>query len=341
MSYQVTVQPSGRTFSVDEGQTIIDAAINAQIALPYACKSGACSTCKCKLVEGDVDLGAYKSHALTQEDIDNGLILNCTATAKSDLVLEANLVSEKATATVEKMSCHVVELKRITEDVMAVYLKLPEDKKFKFQAGQYLDLKLENGIRRSYSIANAQHTLKGTGILELHIRLVPGGAFTSYVFDEMKSGEKLECEGPLGTFFLKDESQGPVIFIVSGTGFAPVKAIIEHMQHRQIERKALLYWGVRREKDLYLQDWLQAQLQQMPNLSYIPVASEALPEDQWQGRAGFVHQAVMQDFPNMQDYEVYVCGSPAMVDAAQRDFIKTCHLPESAFFSDAFTLSHA
>lgn len=341
MSYQVTVQPSGRSFTVEDGQTIVDAAIDAHIAVPYACKSGACSTCKCKLVSGEVDLGNYKSHALTQSDIDNGLILTCTSTAKSDIVLEAHLASESATAAVEKMTCSIASLEKVAHDVMVVCVQLPEDKKFKFQAGQYIDLELANGVRRSYSIANAQHTLKGKGLLELHIRLVPGGAFTTHVFHDMKVGETLNLEGPLGTFFLRDESQAPIVFVVSGTGFAPVKAIIEHMQHRKIERKATLYWGVRQAQDLYLQDWLKQKLEQMPNLSYIPVASDAQPEDNWKGRTGFVHQAVMQDFPSLEKHEVYACGTPAMVDAAQQDFLKQCQLSENAFFSDAFTLSNS
>ena len=339
MSFEVTVQPSGRTFTVEEGQTIVDAAIDAQIALPYACKAGACSSCKCKLAEGDVDLGNYMGHALSQNDIDNGLILTCTATAKSDLVIEAHLASDRATDVVEQMTCHVCGLERITHDVIVLSVQLPEDRKFKFQAGQYIDLELENGVRRSYSIANAQHTLKGKGILELHIRLVSGGKFTTHVFNDMKVGDALKLKGPLGTFLLSDESQAPVIFLVSGTGFAPVKAIIEHMQHRDIQRKAVLYWGVRKEEDLYLQGWLKQQLKQMPHLSYVPVVSDALPEDGWQGRTGFVHQAVMQDIPNLQAYEVYACGTPAMVDAAQKDFIEKCQLPEQAFFSDAFTFT--
>lgn len=339
MAHKVTVQPSGVTFSVEEGQTIIEAAIQAQIALPYACKSGACSTCKCQLTSGLVDLGNYQSHALSQADIDSGMILACSATAKSDLVLQANIASSYV-AEVQKMICRVQSLEQVTDDVMIVRLQLPQDKKFKFQAGQYIDLELINGTRRSYSIANAQHTLKDSGVIELHIRLVAGGLFTTHVFNEMKVRDTLHLEGPFGTFFLREESSKPIIFLASGTGFAPIKAILEHMQHRENNRLSTLYWGGKREQNLYMQNWIREQQKQLPTLNYIPVISEALPQDNWLGRSGLVHQAVMQDHPDLSGYQVYACGSPAMVDAAQSDFIKQCQLASADFISDAFTFAH-
>lgn len=339
MTYQVIVQPSGVTFPVENTQTLIEAAIQAQVALPYACKSGACSTCKCQLVSGQVDLGNYQSHALTQAEIDKGMILACCAIAQSDLVIQAQ-IANLTLAEIQKIKCWVHSLEHVTHDVMIVRLQLPQDKKFKFQAGQYIDLELANGTRRSYSIANAQHTLKNNGIIELHIRLVPNGLFTTHVFNNMKAHDILHLEGPLGTFFLRGESSKPIIFLASGTGFAPIKAILEHMQHRSIDRQATLYWGCNQEQDLYMQNWIHEKQKQLPGLSYIPVITNILPHDHWSGRTGFVHEAVMQDHSNLSQFQVYACGSPVMVNAAKRDFIEQCQLAPEDFISDAFTFVH-
>jgi len=195
---------------------------------------------------------------------------------------------------------------------------------------------LKSGERRSYSLANAPHFSADSKSLSLHIRHMPGGLFTDHVFNELKEKDMYRIEGPFGSFYLREESDKPMVLLASGTGIAPIKAIIEQLQHIKSQRNVVLYWGGRRPSDLYLNDWLSEQMLNMPSLRYVPVVSDALAEDAWTGRTGWVHQAVMADFPDLSQHEVYACGAPAMVEAAQTDFISRCQLPNDAFSADAF-----
>jgi CDP-4-dehydro-6-deoxyglucose reductase len=232
----------------------------------------------------------------------------------------------------------VVSLEKKSHDVMSVIMQLPATDVMKFHAGQYVEFLLRDGARRSYSMANAPHTLDPVAPkVELHIRHMPGGKFTDVVFSTMKEKDILRIEGPYGSFYLREESNAPMILLASGTGFAPIKALIEHMQHQNITRPATLYWGGRRPSDLYMNEWVEAQLKVMPHLKYVPVISDALPEDAWSGRTGFVHQAVLQDHPNLSGFQVYACGAPIVVDSARADYIGKAGLLEEAFFADSFT----
>lgn len=217
---------------------------------------------------------------------------------------------------------------------MLVQLKLPANEKLVFLAGQYIEFLLRDGSRRSFSMANAPHDAE---LVELHIRHVAGGQFTDHVFNKMKERDILRCEGPLGTFFLREDSEKPIVFVASGTGFAPIKAVIEHMKHKGIARPATLYWGGRRPKDLYMNALAQQWAATIPGFKYVPVISDAAPEDGWTGRTGFVHRAVMQDFPDLSGHQVYACGVPVMVDSARKDFTAACKLPEEEFYADSFT----
>jgi CDP-4-dehydro-6-deoxyglucose reductase len=217
---------------------------------------------------------------------------------------------------------------------MLLKLKLPANEKLAFLAGQYIEFLLKDGTRRSFSMANAPHDAE---FVELHVRHVAGGQFTDHVFNKMKERDILRCEGPLGTFFLREESEKPIVFVASGTGFAPIKAVIEHMFHKGIERPATLYWGGRRPKDLYMNALAAQWAAEHPGFNYVPVVSNAEPEDNWQGRTGFVHRAVMEDFPDLSGHQVYACGVPVMVDSARKDFIASCNLPEEEFYADSFT----
>ena len=218
-----------------------------------------------------------------------------------------------------------------------VRLQLPANQNFQYRAGQYVEFILRDGARRSYSMANAPHNLGTPPAIELHIRHMPGGKFTDHVFGGLKEKDILRMEGPFGSFFLREESTLPMVLLASGTGFAPIKALIEHLAMKGSTRPAVLYWGCRSRADLYLHDWAQAAAGQMPWLRYVPVLSEARPQDGWVGRTGFVHQAVMDDLPDLSGHQVYACGAPVMVESAQRDFIARCGLPEDAFFADSFT----
>ena len=330
--HRVTLQPSGQQFEVEDGEAILAAALRQEFVLPYGCRNGACGSCKGKVLEGMVDYGVYQRKALTDQDKAQGKALFCQARPLSDLVIEARTLGAAKDIQVKTLPCRVQTMKRLADDVMALYLKLPANERLQFLAGQFIEFLLKDGSRRSFSMANAPHADE---LIELHVRHVAGGQFTDHVFGTMKQREILRLEGPLGTFFLREDSAKPIVFVASGTGFAPIKSIIETAFHKGVTRPMVLYWGGRRPKDLYMnalaESWIGQQFR------YIPVVSDALPEDAWAGRTGFVHRAVMTDLPDLSSHQVYACGVPIMVDSAKRDFTQQCGLPEEEFFADSFT----
>ena len=332
--HSVTLQPSGHQFQVEDGEAVLAAALRQGFILPYGCKNGVCGSCKGKILSGTVDYGVYQPKTLTDEEKAQGKALFCQAKPLSDLVLEARTIGAAKDIVVKKLPSRVQKLERLADDVMLLQLKLPANEKLVFLAGQYIEFLLKDGSRRSFSIANPPHDAE---LIELHVRHVAGGQFTDHVFTKMKERDILRCEGPLGTFFLREESDKPVVFVASGTGFAPIKAVIEHMIHKNITRPMTLYWGGRRPKDLYMGALAEKWAAEHPDLKYVPVISDALAEDQWGGRTGFVHRAVIQDFPDLSGHQVYACGVPIMVDSAKKDFIAACKLPEDEFYADSFT----
>jgi CDP-4-dehydro-6-deoxyglucose reductase len=338
MSFQVTVLPSQHQFQANPDQSILDAALAAGIVLPYSCRSGACSTCKAKVVSGQLEEGARPSQVLSTDEIEQGYALLCQAHAASDLVVESRDVRLATDIQIRKLPARVISIERPSSDVAVLKLQLPAAETFRFYAGQYIELLLKDGHRRSYSMANPPHSAQ---VLELHIRHLPGGLFTDHVFaagsTQMKEREILRLEGPHGSFYLREDSDLPIILLASGTGFAPIKSIVEHMVHHDIQRPISLYWGGRRPADLYMHDLATSWAKTIPGFQYVPVVSNALPEDNWSGRTGFVHQAVMEDFADMSGYQVYACGAPIVVDSARREFTALCKLDAEAFFADAFT----
>jgi CDP-4-dehydro-6-deoxyglucose reductase, E3 len=337
MTFKVTVQPAGLTFDVARDEPMLAAAIRAGIGLPYGCRDGACGSCKSRLVEGRVIHGAHQLRTLSVADEEQGWILPCCATPQTDCVIQARTVAGAGEYPVQKMPARVASLVRAAPDVMLMKLQLPANVVMKYRAGQYVEFILRDGSRRSYSMANAPEHVGAPPAIELHLRHMPGGKFTDHVFTAMKEKEILRVEGPLGSFFLREDSDKPIVLLASGTGFAPIKAIIEHMRAHGITRDAVLYWGCRSRADLYLHDWAVQTAAEMPNLRYVPVLSEAKAEDAWSGRSGLVHKAVMADLPDLSGHEVYACGAPIMVESAQREFVAACGLPEDAFFADSFT----
>ena len=335
MSFNVTVQPSGRTFTANADEALLAAAIRQGIGLPYGCKDGACGSCKCKKLEGTITQGTHQLKALTQEEAENGFILTCCAVALSDVVIESRQVTDESAFPVKKMPVRVNSLVKISHDVMVLRLQLPAADLFKYHAGQYVEFLLRDGDRRAYSMGNAPHTQTESPGVDLHIRHMPGGKFTDHVFSAMKEKEILRIEGPFGSFYLREDSDKPMVLLASGTGFAPIKAIIEHLQFKGITRPAVLYWGGRRPADLYMHDWVLGKLAEMPNLRYVPVISDALPEDAWTGRTGFVHNAVLQDLADLSAHQVYACGAPIVVDSAQAAYI-AAGLPAEEFYADSF-----
>jgi len=336
MSLTLTLQPSGRQFAVQRDETILSAAIRQGVGLPYGCKDGACGSCKSKLLEGRVIHGAHQAKALTEAEEQAGLVLTCCAAPQTDCTLEARSVPGLGDFPVLKMPTRVLSIERPAPDVALLRMQLPANQSFRFHAGQFVEFILRDGARRSYSMANAPSNLGTPPSIELHIRHLPGGKFTDQVFTTLKEKDILRVEGPFGSFFLR-ESDKPMILLASGTGLAPIKALIEHLEATGNTRPATLYWGCRSQRDLYLHEWAEAAARRLPQLRYVPVLSEPQDEPAWPGRRGLVHQAVMADWPDLSGHQVYACGVPVMVEAAQRDFVTHCGLPAEEFLADAFT----
>jgi len=341
MTHKIIIKPSEHILNTAPGETILQAALREGISLSYGCRNGSCGVCKGKILQGEVDYGRHDDETLTDEEKQAGMALFCCAEPLSDLVIECHEISAIKDIEIKTLPARVAELERIAPDVMIVSLKLPANQRLQFMAGQYIDILLKDGKRRSFSLANAPHDDE---VLQLHVRNYPGGVFTEQVFTTMKIKDILRFEGPLGSFFLRDTPPDvPIIFLASGTGFAPIKSILEHVFFQEGNKDDLrtmtLYWGVRNKADLYLLDLIARWQQQHKNFSFIPVLSDALPEDNWIGRTGFVHEAVLQDFATLENHKVYACGSPVMVKAAYQDFTALRNLPKDSFFSDVFTPS--
>lgn len=334
MTHRVTVQPSGHVFQVPEGETVLAAALNQGFHLPYGCRNGACGSCKGKLLAGQIDQGKYQHSALSDDERAAGYALFCVAKPLTDLVIEVRSIGAVKDIPVKKLPCRVQTLQRVADDVIVAHLKLPANERLQFLAGQYIDILMKGGVRRSYSMANPPHD---DTHLQLHVRRTPGGAFSRYVFEEMKERAIIRFEGPLGGFYLREDSDKPMILVAGGTGFAPIKAVIEHAFHKGVDRQMVLYWGARSLADLYLPELPVKWQQEHGNFTFIPVLSDPLPADDWTGRTGLVHQAVLDDFPSLAGYQVYACGAPAMTDIARKTFVEERGLPDDEFYCDAFT----
>lgn len=332
MTHRISLRPGDHSFDATDDQTVLDAALAAGLMLPHSCRDGACGACKGKVLEGRVDYGLHAEGALTAAERAEGHALFCCAKPLTDLVIQARNVTRAGDIPVRKMPARVQKLERLADDVMRVDLKLPASEQFQFRAGQYIDILLADGQRRSFSIANAPHD---AAHLELHIRRIEGGRFTGQVFESMKEKEILRFEGPHGNFWLREDSDRPIVMIAGGTGFAPIKGLVEHAIHIGLTRPITLYWGSRTRGGLYMdalaRDWEAA----LPGLRYVPVLSDEV----WDGRQGLVHQAVLDDFTDLSGHEVYACGAPVMVDAAHSSLCAERGLPEEAFFADAFTFA--
>ncbi|MDR0529191.1 MAG: CDP-6-deoxy-delta-3,4-glucoseen reductase [Zoogloeaceae bacterium] len=336
MTYQITIQPNGATYRARADETLLEAALRQNILLPHGCKQGVCAACKGTIREGKVDPGVVPPHVLSEAERADGKILFCRAKALSDLVLESKQVFRSDAQIVKTLPARIEEITRAAEDVLILRLMIPANETFTFRAGQYIDLLLPENRRRSYSIANAPEK---TGFLELHIRRVAGGFFTTRLFETITLKEILRFEGPHGGFFLRDmgKANSPALLIASGTGFAPIKAMVESALEQGDPRPLHIYWGCRRKEDIYLSALAEAWAEKYAHLRYTPVLSE--PDADWSGRTGYVHLAAAADYPDLSAHEVYACGNPQMIEAAQQTFTAQCKLREEAFYSDAFTFA--
>ena len=334
MGFCITLEPGQQTFEAQTDECILDAALRQGVLLPHGCRDGACGSCRGKVLHGTVDHGRTSPQVLSEAERAAGFALFCCATPQENLIIEASAARRPTDIPVLTLPARVEKLTLVAPDVMLVELRLPAGERFNFLPGQYIDILLKDGRRRAFSLANAPHD---DARLQLHIRRIDGGYFTGQVFTTLKERDLLRIKGPQGSFFLREESTKPMLFIAGGTGFAPIKAIIEHALAKGIARPMTLYWGARRSEDLYLKALAESWAGQNSDFRFIPVLSEA--EAGWQGRTGLVHRAVMQDLTDLSGYQAYVCGSPAMIAAARHDLVQHGGLPAEEFLSDAFSFA--
>lgn len=332
--YEINTVPCGHRLIAREGETVLEAGLRQGLNLPYVCRDGACGVCKGRILKGTVDYGTYQEGVLTEAEKAEGKALFCCAKPLSDLDIECHEVDKSRQFPIKIMQFRVQKMEQAAPDVMLLEL-LPEgDERMNFVAGQYVAVQLDDGTKRSYSIANPPHE---TEHLQLHIRLVEGGRFTGHVFNGMKEGDVLQVEGPYGSFSLREEDDKPIIFMSGGCGFGAIKGMVEHAFEVGLDRSMTLYWGAKSPVDLY-SDLPEKWQRGHDNFKFIPVLSEPKPEYGWQGRTGLVHEAILQDYEKLDDYQVYACGSPGMVEASRAPFMAR-GLPESQYFSDAFTVA--
>jgi CDP-4-dehydro-6-deoxyglucose reductase len=335
MSFTVRNDSNGSEFAVNDGESILDAALRQGHIFPYSCRDGLCASCKADLVHGRVEYGEYQQTALNDVEIGQGKVLLCQARPLENVVIKAQEIAAAANIEIRILPCRVTRLKPLAHDVMEMHLTLPQERTLSYLAGQYIDILLRDGRRRSFSLA-AQ---PGNQILQLHVRRVPDGRFTNHVFERMKERDLLRLQGPLGTFFLRADSDRPTLLMAGGTGFAPIKSILEQAFADGITRPMHLFWGVRSRRDLYFDELAQDWMQSNPEFQYTPVLSEPVPQDQWQGEIGWVHDAVLQHYPDLSQHEVYASGPPPMIDAGKLAF--GAHgLPEDRLFFDSFEFAN-
>lgn len=333
--YQIIDAPTGNTVIAKKGETILEASLRHGLNLPYVCRDGACGTCKGKILSGTVDYGTYQKDALSDAEKKEGKALFCCAKPLSDLEIESQEVDELSGFTVKTIRFRVEKMVRAAQDVMLLELQPESGERMNFIPGQYIAVHLDDGTKRSYSVANDP---QASNNLQLHIRLVKGGKFTSHVFNEMKVGDTLQADGPHGTFFLHEKDDKPIIFMSGGCGFGAVKGMVEHAFRIGMKRPMTLYWGARIPADFYLAELPEKWQREHDNFKFIPVLSEPKPEHNWQGRTGLVHEAILQDYAQLGNYQVYACGSPEMVDAGRAPFMSR-GLPEDQYFSDKFSIA--
>lgn len=331
MSFTVTILPSGHQMEAEDDESVLDAALRQGFALPYGCRNGGCGSCMGKLIKGEVDYGPMRPRALSEEDEAAGKALFCQAFAMTDLEIEVPEIGAVKDIVVKTLPARVIEMNRLNHDVMELRLRLPASERLQFLAGQYIDILLRDGRRRSFSLANPPHRDEA---LELHVRHVPGGFFTTQVFETMTPKALLRIEGPLGTFFLREDSERPILMMAGGTGFAPLQGMLEHAFAQGMQRPIHLFWGARRREDLYRDEQLRSWCGEYAQLRYTPVLSEE-DGDAWDGERGWVHEALLREYPELSGYDVYMSGPPPMVDAAKRAFAEH-GLPAEQLFSDSF-----
>ena len=320
---------NGRSFASDEHATILESARGHGIVLEYSCRTGRCGVCKAPVLSGET-IVLRDEESLTPADRAAGLILTCCRAPGSDLLLDVEDLGRLEGLAPRTLPCRIAAIERLAPDVVGVTLRLPPTAGLRFLPGQYVDI-IANGVRRSYSLANSP---RPDNLLEMHIRELPGGVLSAFWFGAAKVGDLLRMEAPLGTFFLREGGTGPLIFLATGTGIAPVKAILEELAAEPDlaeGREVAVYWGNREPCDFYWQPPAGP-----VSVRFVPVLSGR--DAAWQGRRGYVQAAVLEDFPELGDAQVYACGSQAMIKSAE-ELLTSRGLRRNRFYLDAFVSS--
>jgi NAD(P)H-flavin reductase/ferredoxin len=331
MSHSIQIQDHDIVFSCEDGKSVLDGAVAAGYEIPYSCRTGICGSCRGRVVSGQITGG--QGAGLSAEEQRDGQVLLCQAKACSDLTIAVREVRKIDRSAIKTVKAKVYRMSRAAPDVTVLQLRFPAGVKARFKAGQYLSVTLDDGSVRHFSMANAPHQSDGA---ELHIRHIPGGKFSQRLAEGLAEGDQLDVSIPYGDFYVREDHDSPIVLLASGTGFAPIKSIVEDAIKRKLTRSMVLYWGARREEDLYRMELPRKWETQLPWFRFVPVLSEAGPADGWDGRTGFVHQAVMDDIATLADHEVYACGAPAMINAARQSFVHERQLNRDAFYCDAF-----
>jgi NAD(P)H-flavin reductase/ferredoxin len=328
MTHEISVEDSDINFTCHEDETILAAAERAGYAMPYSCRKGVCASCEGWLSQGDV---RQRSKEVTGPA---GRVLFCTAKAKSDLVIRPRRIQRYDPLARKKIQARVFQFSRPADDVAVLQLRFPASIRAKFKAGQYLRVRMPDGDERSFSMASAPQQSDG---VQLHIRHVPGGAFSERVLASLRLDDTLEIEVPFGDFHIREDDQARYVFLATGTGFAPMKSMLDDLIRRRLNREVRFYWGGRSRSDLYLADTCEKWAKRYPWFTFVPVLSE--PDPGWKGRRGLVHSVVLDDLPNLSGWQVYACGNPMMIQAARGDFTTRGGLSDDRFYADAFVPS--
>lgn len=331
MSWKVTLKNSGNVFHAEDNESVLTAALRQHIGLPYGCRSGNCGSCRATLVEGTFEYGDHVPTALQDEASEDTVIL-CQARPTSDMVIDVDELTVVAGLQPRKLPCRVTRLQKLTDDIMSMSLRLPQGQNFDYLAGQYIDILLPGGKRRSYSMAHAPGTHDE---LELHVGRVEGGLFTSRVFGDMKEKELLRLNGPLGSFFVRPEIEEPIILAAGGTGYAPIQAMLEQLFVEDDSRDIHFYMGARRLADLYMHERCLAWADKFPRFHYTPVLSGPDDEDRWTGKTGWLQETILQDFGDLAGHQLYMAGPPAMIHALKKS-LGEAGLSSHRMFFDSF-----
>ena len=331
---QITLVPTGQSFLAELDEPVLAAALRAGLNLPHSCKGGHCASCRARILAGEVTYPRGRPAGITEAEAGEGFALLCQARAVTDLRIETREVRSAPDVEVKSLPCRIERMERLADDVMAVFLRLPAVEEFNYRPGQYLDVILSEGRRRSFSIASAPADGR---LIELHVRRASKSGFTGQLFDSMREGTLLRIEGPLGQFWFRTESPRPPLFVGGGTGYAPLRAMLRQLVASGDRRAVTLYWGARDVPDLYEHAWLEELQRRRPGFSYRPVLSGSATEDAvpWTGRRGLVHEAVLADLPCLAGFDVYASGPPAMVEAIRDTFVRH-GLPRQQLHFDSF-----